>query len=233
MSTNTSVVSLVSNIKPHIYVPTSTVIARHKKNPYLVTTLVPVEKHKNRNVACGGRIEPDQTPETCIVTEYEQEMGGKGSFIENVRLFAIRTDATGDIRVNPKVTLGKLSFDQCPEENRSLQVAGHYGVPDHIFIADVEGEPSPNDHEAKECVWVDIRKIVVTATEEESTFGAQHDLVLIVYRLYLAGRDVEVDDFVDLNQLRRKLPALIEAYERRWTLRRIAGKIRRFFHPAI
>ena len=229
-STQISVAS-VTNTRPHTYVPTSTVIARHQNDPYKIAVLVPVEKHKQRKVACGGRIEPDQTPESCIITEFGQEMGGKGAFLTNVRLFAIRTDADGDIRIGPKVTLGKLSFDQCPVENRSLEVTGHYGVPDHIFIADVVGEPFPNDHEAKECIWIDVRDIAVTATEEASTFGAQHDLVMIVYRLALAGRNVEVDDFVDLSALRSKLPALINAYERRLTPRRIIGKIRRFFRP--
>ena len=43
----------------------------------------------------------------------------------------------------------------------------------------------------------------------ESRYGAQHDLILMVYRLWLSGRPVDLSDFTDFRALRAKLRDLL------------------------
>ncbi len=75
--------------------------------------------------------------------------------------------------------------------------------------AKVEGEPHPLDGEAKSCIFIDVRDVKWTATELRARYGAQHDLILMVYRLYLAGRPVDLTDFADFRALRANLRELL------------------------
>ncbi len=125
------------------------------------------------------------------------------------KLWAVKCDPNSGLR---KTTLGKLTHSTCPEALRNVPVFGHYGVPDSIFLGAVEGTPHPNDGEAKGFFKYDVRNIQITATEEESKFGANHDLILAVYRLELAGCRIDkAEAFSDLAKLRRKLPKLLAA----------------------
>src|SRR4029453_11739283 len=143
----------------------------------------------------GGRVElPAQDHMTCALVEWDQEAGGKGAILVNPRLWAVKTDPKADIRES---TLGKLTHELCPEELRAVPVHGHYGVPDCLYIAPVLGTPAPKDGEAKRCFYFDIRELDVTETMEQSRFGANHDLILEVYRLSLLGRPVEPEDFAN------------------------------------
>lgn len=184
-------------------VPTSTVIGRHPQNPYLVCVITHARKHRRRKTLVGGRVElPGQTHDQCVVAEFGQEAGGKGATLTNIKLWAIKTDPNSDVRES---TLGKLTHETCAPELADLPVLGHYGAPDHIYLADVLGEPFPFDGEATKCEFVDVRQIACTETEAESLYGAQQDLVLIVYRMYLEGRQVEIEDFTDFQKLRAML----------------------------
>lgn len=186
-----------------IAVPTSTVIGRHPDNPYLVCVITHAKKHGKRKTLPGGRVElPAQTHYECVCAEFGQEAGGKGATLANVKLWAIKTDPFSDVRES---TLGKLTHETCAPELAKVAVVGHYGAPDYIYLADVVGEPFPLDGEATKCEFIDVRDIVCTATESESGFGAQQDLVLIVYRMFLEGRQVEIDDFTDFQKLRANL----------------------------
>jgi hypothetical protein len=190
-------------------VPTSSVIARGPSSPFEVCVIEQTKKHNSRLTLVGGRVElPRQTHLSCICDEWEQEAGGKGAKIEGVSLWAIKTDPYSDVRIS---TLGKLTHDTCPVEHRDLPVTGHYGVPDHLYLATVSGTPYPKDGEAKRCFFFDVRNLKITDDEKDSQFGAQHDLVLAVYRLFLSGRAVVADDFADFVALRKKLPALLAA----------------------
>lgn len=186
-----------------IAVPTSTVIARHPDDPYLVCVITHAKKHGKRKTLVGGRVElPAQTHEECIHTEFGQEAGGKGATLTNVKLWAIKTDPYSDVRDS---TLGKLTHGRCAAELADVAVTGHYGSPDHIYLADVVGEPFPLDGEATKCEFIDVREITCTVEPCLSTYGAQQDLVLIVYRMFLEGRQVRVDDFNDFHELRAML----------------------------
>jgi hypothetical protein len=192
-----------------IAVPTSSVIARRRSNPFMVSVLEQTKKHNCRLTISGGRVElPLQTHLQCVYDEYDQEMGGKGAKLEDVSLWAIKTDPYSDVRPS---TLGKLTHGTCLPEHRDIACVGHYGAPDHLYLSYVTGTPYPKDGEAKRCFDYDVRDLKITDDEKDSQFGAQQDLILAVYRLFLAGRPVAVDDFVDFVSLRKKLPALLAA----------------------
>lgn len=160
-------------------VPTSTVIAHRKGKPHMVYLIEQTIKHNGRLTLIGGRCTlPKQSHTTCIREEWTQEAGGKGAELVNLRHWVYKTDRSADPRVT---TLGKVTDNQCPEELRGQPVLGLYGSPDAIFIAEVAGQPYPNDGEAKQCILIDVRDIKITTTAEESKFGAQHDIVLALY----------------------------------------------------
>ncbi len=164
-------------------VPTSTVIAHVKDKPHWVYVIEQAVKHNGRDTLIGGRCTlPGQSHSACIRDEWAQEAGGKGAMLRKVRHWAYKTDRYADPRVT---TLGKVTDKQCPEELINQPVLGLYGSPDAIFIAEVNGTPYPSDGEAKRCFLVDVHDIKITATAEESNFGAQHDLVLALYALTL------------------------------------------------
>lgn len=192
-----------------IVVPTSSVIAVKPEDRYKVCVIEQNGKHKGRLTLVGGKvIMPAQTHLECALDEWDQEAGGKQAKLHDVALWAVKTDAHSDVR---PATLGKLTHDLCPEELRATPVTGHYGCPDYIYVAAVKGEPYPFDGEAKSCKFIDVRDVPWTATEAESRYGAQHDLILMVYRLHLAGRPVEIGDFADFRALREKLRDLLAA----------------------
>lgn len=190
-----------------ISVPTSSVIAVKPNDPRQVCVIEQNGKHKGRLTLVGGKvIMPKQSHLECALEEWDQEAGGKQAKLLDVSLWAIKTDAHSDVR---KATLGKLTHDLCAPELRTVEVTGHYGAPDYLYLAKVEGEPFPFDGEAKSCKFIDVRDVPWTATEAESKFGAQHDLVLMVYRLWLAGRPVDGNDFTDFRALRTNLRELL------------------------
>lgn len=194
-----------------IAVPTSSIIAIHKDDPYKVYVIEQSEKHRGRLTLVGGKLEmPRQNHLQCALEEWNQEAGGVGAKLFDTALWAIKTDEYSDVRQS---TLGRLTADTCPEDLRAVPAIGHYGAPDYIYLAKVDGTPYPSDGEAKQCLSIDVRDIELTATENESRFGAQHDLILLVYRLSLAGRPVSNQDFTDFDKLRRDLPQLLSRYE--------------------
>jgi hypothetical protein len=188
-------------------VPTSSLIAVHPDDPFQVCVIEQTQKHKGRLTLVGGRVEMHrQNHLQCALEEWGQEAGGLGATLVAPKLWAIKTDAYSDVRPS---TLGKLTHGLCSEHLLETPVIGHYGAPDYIYVATVNGTPSPKDGEAKRCLFVDVRSIPCTATEEESRFGAQHDLVLLLYRLHLAGRAVSNADLADFKELRIKLPPFL------------------------
>lgn len=187
------------------FVPTSTVIARHPNDPYLVAVIEHAQKHSGRLTLVGGKRSGNTSHAQCAVEEWGQEAGGENATLLNPHLWAVKTDVNADIRV---VTLKKASDGFCPAELNDVLVAAHYGYPDYLYVADVQGNPAPKDGEAKSARWIDVRTLSVAATPEESAFGAQHDLILAVYRYYLDGRPVELEDFTDCVALRQKLIAM-------------------------
>jgi hypothetical protein len=208
-------------------VPTSTYIPQvsSEKTPHLIWLMEPEEKHNGRWILLGGRAKARkpgrmsssgvrllpsfQTPMQCLRAEFTEEAGGAGATMISPKLWAIKCDPNSGLR---KTTLGKLTHNTCPEPLRNVPVFGHYGVPDSIFTGGVKGTPHPNDGEAKGFFKYDVRKVEVTASEQESKFGANHDLIVAVYRLELAGCQInKAEAFSDLTKLRRTLPKLLAA----------------------
>jgi hypothetical protein len=188
-----------------ISVPTSTVIAVDPGDPFKVCVIEQVKKHNRRLTLVGGRVElPGQNFLDCALAEWDQEAGGAGAILVNPVLWAVKTDPQADVRDS---TLGKLTHETCEQGLRAVPVRGHYGVPDCLYVAPVLGTPAPKDGEAKSCFFFDIRDLDVTETSEQSRFGANHDLILEVYRLHLLGRPVQPDDFADSRRLRELVRA--------------------------
>ena len=195
--------------KPFPYlVPTSTVIALHPDDRFQVCVIEQIVKHAGRLTLVGGRREMHHHSHIQTArAEWKEEAGGKGARLTNVRLWAVKTDEHTDVR---EVTLGKVTFDRCPQAMHAQPVLAHYGAPDYIYLATVKGEPYPSDGEASRCIFVDVRNIATpTASETDSKFGAQHDLILLVYLLNLLGRPVESTDFADFTKLRSRLIKLV------------------------
>lgn len=193
----------------HVAAPTAAIIATDANDPHYVWVLRPTAKHNGKLVLPGGKIElhAKQSPRQCAIDEFNQEAGGQGAYLKNLQLFALRSDPYGDVR---NVNLSKVTNASGPEEDKTKPVIAYYGTADSIFLAEVIGVPAPKDGEAKEFLRLDVRQIECSATPEESRFGAQHDLVLLLYRLHLAGRPVQLQDLEDLTALRAKLPALLK-----------------------
>jgi ADP-ribose pyrophosphatase YjhB (NUDIX family) len=186
-----------------IAVPTSTIIATLKGDPFKVCVIEQNTKHQGRLTLVGGRVNlPSQNHRDCALAEWTEEVGGQGATLKNLRLWAVKTDPSSDVRPS---TLGKLTHNSCPEALRDQPATGHYGAPDCIYTAVVEGKPHPNDDEAKSAIFIDVRELVVTPCEEQSKFGAQHDLILAVFRRHLEGRPVQAGDFADFRSLRAML----------------------------
>lgn len=193
------------------FVPTTTIIAKHPDNPYLVCALRPRDKHNGKLVLPGGRFEANSTAITegtaeSLLHTGLRELGQEVSLgLENATLFTVKTDPTADVR---EVTLGKVTFLNCPPELVDLKITAAYGVPDVIIEGVAVGSPAPKDGEAKEVLWINSREQVLAASPDESLWGASHDLIVEVYLRKLLGTwTVDPSDFLDVTELRRILLA--------------------------
>ncbi len=190
-------------------VPTSTVIAYHQHDPYKVWVIEQAKKHRGRLTLVGGRCElPGQSHETCITEEWQQEAGGNGpdgiaAELTCLQYFLTKNDRFADPR---ETTLGKLTSGKCPKKLLNQPVLGLYGSPDAIYLGRVIGTPYPNDGEAKQCLLFDIRELVITETADQSKFGAQHDLLLGLYRRFVDRKFHGTNEMLtDMNELRSSL----------------------------
>ncbi|MFI5205424.1 MAG: NUDIX domain-containing protein [Candidatus Paceibacterales bacterium] len=196
-----------------IAVPTATVIGNFPNDIFTVAVIRPKNKHDGRLVLPGGclNLEKKETPEQVAMREWDEEVGGEGSYLQFLKLWTIKTDPLADVRTS---TLGKLTHGECPTELAETPVIGHYGCPDWIFRGEVVGTPSPKDGEAEECIWFNLRELKISPTVQESQFGANHDLILgIILFRYLYGinlsraSDAHLTDMAELRQfLRRHQP---------------------------
>jgi len=184
-------------------IPTSSVIAHREGDPFQVYVIKQAKKHNRRLMMVGGRVAlPQQTHFDCARAKWDQEAGGLGATLVDLQKWGVRWDPSVDVR---EITLGKATNNLCPPELRNLPVMGHYGLPDTIFVASVNGTPHPKNGEAEKVVLLDVREIVITENEADSQFGAQHDLVLALYARLLEGRDLKVNDLSNFKALRAEL----------------------------
>jgi ADP-ribose pyrophosphatase YjhB (NUDIX family) len=192
------------------YVPTTTILAKHPRNPFYVCALRPTDKHEGKLVLPGGRFEADSASilqgnaESLVGTgirELDEEVSLE---LEESAVFAIKTDPIADIR---RVTLGKVTFNKCPIEMINLEVIAAYGMPDVIIEGFATTDtPQAKDGEAKEVLWFDIRDHQLATSPEESKWGVHHDLIIEVYWRRLLGTWTACpNDFLDVAALRDKL----------------------------
>lgn len=176
--------------KAHITVATSTVIARDPKNYNRVVVLEPTDKHDGKLVLPGGRLEHHRgkSHRDCILEEWGQECGGKGATISEVKFWTVATDPNRDIRENPKITVGKLTHGRIDGEAGAIEVVGHYGSPDHLFLAMCNGEPAPKDGEAKRCFFLDLNETDPLSNLDK--FGAGMGVILACYKLWKMNTDL-------------------------------------------
>lgn len=182
----------------HVSVPTSTVIGIKPENKFLVLMIRPTDKHEGKLVLPGGRWKiGQQVGHNAAVSEWFEEVGGEGSTIEEESLFllGVASDPNRDIR---EILFSKFQHLPPEEVKNDFLVTAHYGCPDSIYIAHVLGEPHPNDGEAKECQWVDIRKV------DQGEIGAGHDVVVQGYLEFLLSGKRQLPDFSDFTKFRRK-----------------------------
>lgn len=197
----------------HIPVPTSTIIPHHFDDPYKVYLIEQAVKHDGKQTLVGGRREfPGQSHAECAIDEWDQEAGGKGATLINLRFWLDKKDLSVDVR---KGTLGQFAGKTCPKHLVNEPAIGLYGSPDAIYIAAVQGTPHPKDGEAKQCLLMDVRDLVITETAEQSKFGAQHDLLLGLYRYYL-DKNQYVGSGTNLEDMSKLRTFLLEWQERGW-----------------
>lgn len=166
-----------------IGVPTSTIIARRAEDDWFnVCVIKHSAKHRQRITLIGGKRTGEATHEDTAKEEFAQEVGGLDATIHGLSLWAVKSDRLCDVR---EVTLGRVTDEHCPPHLSDIKVTAYYGYPDYIYTGVIEGTPSPNDGEAQDVTWIDVRDIVITEHEEDSQFGAQHDLVLALYRWWV------------------------------------------------
>ncbi len=164
-----------------IAIPTVTVVACHPQDHLKVLLVKSVNKHDGRLVLVGGclNLQNCELPRRAVVREFTKEVGGKGATLEDLTFWTVKSDPYLDVRAS---TLGKLTHDRCQPGVTSLEVAGHYGCPDWLFVGKVVGEPFPKDGEVEDCVWFDLRDLQISANPLDSQFGADHDLILGFYK---------------------------------------------------
>lgn len=210
--TNRLVLLLNASGMTPIAVPTVTVIAFHRANPYLVLVIKHRQtKHAGKLTLVGGKypLRQVKTALQQMLKEWWEEAGGNDARLIDPKLWAVKLDHRSGHRF---VTLAKATDGDCPRWLANVQVQAFFGVPDRLFAAAVEGEPAPNRGEtddlaeATECLWIDTRQLRIQADKSVSQFGAQHDLILKVWCYVLDKRmSIDLDTFDDFDALRERL----------------------------
>jgi len=207
---------LIAKMSPNatlpIAVPTVTVLAVHPEDPFKVSVMKhQPTKHNGRRTLIGGKfkLRGTTTPLQQAHTEWAEEAGGEGATLENVELWAIKLDHNADVR---QVPLKKSTDGDCPSWLEGVTTTAYFGTPDRIYTATVKGTPAPVTGEGEDlaesvkCEWVDVRSIQLTCEAHQSSYGAQHDLIMKVYCHVLEGRWVlKPGDFEDFEALRDRL----------------------------
>ncbi len=191
--------------------PTSTLIAVSEHSEHQVWVLrVDPEKHPGKTWGLVGgklKLKDRQTARDCILTEFQEEAGGQGARLVNLRRMVIATYPYRDMR---NVSLARATDKSGPAQDADHPVVACYGAVDTVWIATVLGTPAPKDGETKAYESLDVRKIHCAPTQADSLFCAGHDLFILGYYLRLLGVELDEDDYSDFENLRARIPGLIE-----------------------
>jgi len=160
----------------HLPVPTTTIIASKKGDPYLVAIFRSTGKHGNKLVLPGGRVKVGQQNWLQAgVTEINEELGINN--IENPKFFCLCSNPDRDVR---NISIKKfLDGQEKPVDfSDSIEVVGHYTF-DVVIIIQTDDELIPNADEAKDATFIDVRTI------QPDEFVLDHGYLLVAYCNYL------------------------------------------------
>lgn len=160
----------------HLPLPTTTIIASQKENPYMVAIFRSTGKHGNKLVLPGGRVKVGQHNwlQTGII-EAGEELGIKN--LENPKFFCLCSNPNRDIRniSIEKFLDGKERPADFPD---TIEVIGHYTF-DVVITAQIDDQLIPDASEAKEASFIDVRGI------HPEEFALDHGHILVAYCNYL------------------------------------------------
>lgn len=160
----------------HVAVPTTTIIAVRKEDPFMVATFRSVIKHGNKLILPGGRVKVGAHDwlQTGLI-EVEEELGIKN--LEDPKFFCLCSNPNRDIK---KMTIQKfLDGKEIPVDfSYDIQVIGHFTF-DVVITGKTDAELDPDGEEAAAASYVDVRTIAV------EDFALDHGKILLAYRNYL------------------------------------------------
>ena len=168
-----------------IEVPTATAIVCDRNNPYMI--LVGKSNKHALPVLPGGKIDQAdilsasvlEAATTCITRELREEV--HCASVHPV-LFEIMNDRMRDPRVVSVSSLrGTLAEHLVQDLEDSAKVRACYGVPDYIFVVNVDRESVSPSSELTQLYWLDARDI------ESDTLSAGHGDVARRYLQSLAS----------------------------------------------
>ena len=160
----------------HLPIPTTTVIASHKSDPYLVAVFRSTGKHGNKLVLPGGRVKVGkQNWLQTGLAELQEELGVQ--HLENIKLFCTCSATERDLR---SITFTKfLDGVEVPETlPKDIKIIGHYTF-DVVFTGQTDDDLRPDADEALEAFYIDVRSI------NPEDMALDQGRLLLAYRTFL------------------------------------------------
>ncbi len=156
-----SIERLYTTLVREVEVPTATAIVRSSTDPHVF--LIGTSAKHAKAVLPGGKIDCqdllyasiEKCAEVCISRELREELGSLPLFLQ----FIARTmDGERDVRTVAVETLrGTLAESAVCDLPDGTLVRARYGMPDYLFIAEVEPEGVRGSEELANLQWVDSR----------------------------------------------------------------------------
>jgi ADP-ribose pyrophosphatase YjhB (NUDIX family) len=200
-----------------VALPTSTaILVKEGGDPGTITAIKwDQSKEGGRLAVPGGKVNLflRESHVDCIRRELAEELGSDLR-VAKIEMLFTKTDIYSANR--PPVSLAKALEDSGRRWLKSLRwitrwipVDGRYGTPDVIYLVTYSGTPQCTK-EARKIVPFNVRDIEIAADPNKSKWGANHDLIVGLYRLYIEGKTLNWNQLLsDLTALRIELPHLL------------------------
>lgn len=178
-----------------IATPTATLIGYQENDPHSILVIEPAGSNKLNLLSGKVDLASKESYQAAIQREFNKKCGSQGATLKHLKPFAVAIDPYRDVR---SVALYSLQPAASLGEQDNLLVNDHYGTPEFIFFAQVQGVPVPQDSRTLLCSFIDTRLIQI------EKFSRGHDVIFMAYQHYLAtGKTVPILD--DFTRLRRDL----------------------------